>query len=90
MRLALLTAAASSVLAQATPGVPDEVGRWLNYGTLGLLTIGWLSGKIRRGADYDQLRAENDRLRQVFEDRVLPALIKTNELVSRLAEERRP
>jgi hypothetical protein len=89
MRLALLAAAASSVLAQATPGVPDQVGQWLQFGVAGAVIVGFLTGKIRRGADYDQLRAENDRLRQVFEDRVLPALIKTNELVSRLAEERR-
>jgi hypothetical protein len=90
MRLALVAAAASSVLAQATPGVPDQVGQWLQFGVAGAVIIGFLSGKIRRGADYDQLRAENDRLRGVFEERVLPALIRANELIGRLAEERRP
>lgn len=90
MRAALLTAAISAALAQTTPGVPPEVGQWLQFGVVGLVVIGFLTGKIRRGADYDQLRTENDRLRAVFEDRVLPALIRTNELVTRLADERRP
>jgi hypothetical protein len=81
----LALALAASVVAQAT-GVPGDVTAWLQGGILGLVVVGFLTGKIRRGADYDQVQAENARLRAVMEDRVLPALIRSNEVLGRAAD----
>jgi hypothetical protein len=53
---------------------------------LALAVVAFLRGWIRRGADYDQILAENRRLQQVFEERVLPALMRSNELLSRAAD----
>jgi hypothetical protein len=81
----LALALAASVVAQAT-GVPTDVAAWLQYGVTGLVVLGFFTGKIRRGADYDQVQAENRRLRAVMEDRVLPALIRSNEVLGRAAD----
>jgi hypothetical protein len=81
----LALALVGTVVAQAT-GVPTDVAAWLQYGVIGLVVLGFLTGKVRRGADYDQVQAENARLRAVMEDRVLPALIRSNEVLGRAAD----
>jgi hypothetical protein len=82
----LALAVASTTVAQATDQIPPGLASWLNYGMLGVFTVLWLTGRIRRGADYDAVVAENHRLQQVFEERVLPALMKSNELLGRAVD----
>ncbi len=95
MRLALAAAAVSSVLAQAAPGVPPEVGQWLQFGVVGLVVVGFLTGKIRRGADYDALLKKNERFEEGSErvvltlDRATQAMTASNQLLARLVEDHR-
>lgn len=62
---------AALLWAQAGGGV-DPLSAFATYGPLGLMVVGFLSGAIVPGTMYRKAEAENERLRKLIEDRVLP------------------
>ncbi len=60
-------------LLQQTTGV-DPTGGLLSYGVLGLLVVAFLVGQIVPGYLYKRVEAENDRLRQLVDDKVYPTI----------------
>lgn len=66
--------------------------QFANYGILGLLAIGFFQGRIVSAKLYEQAIFDRDRehgelvaLRLKVEDQILPALVLSNEVMSRLA-----
>lgn len=71
---------------QATPtptpdSTMDALSGYLSYGPLGLMVIGFLTGQLVPGRTYKRTEDENDRLRRLIEDKLLP-LVEQNTAVT--------
>lgn len=82
-----LMLASSVVLAQT---LPPGVGEWVERGVLGLVVValimGWLTpGRQteREATRADRLEAENQRLRELNEDRTIPLLVRVVDVLDR-------
>lgn len=89
--IGLMTAATMSLalpLLAQTPAAGDPTGLtgYLAYGPLGLMVLGFLTGQIVPGRTAKRAEDENDRLRRLIEDRVLP-LVQENTKVTEKAIE---
>lgn len=72
---------------------PDVFGYLLNYGVLGILTILWLIGRIRTGADVAAAtkRAEDAEQRErdmqnALRTEVVPALVRFTDTAARILD----
>lgn len=81
----------------ATDGLPDNAWDLLtSYGFPGIALVGWLTGKVVRGKDLDEAKAEIIRLREKLEavltttaadgHRTTEALTRSNEVVANATE----
>lgn len=65
-----------------------------NYGVLGCLALGLLTGRVIPAKQYEQCIADRDRehaelanLRQRTEEQIIPAMIRNTDLLTRLLKE---
>jgi hypothetical protein len=92
---ALAIAAVNNVvLAQSTELGP--YAQLANYGILGLIALGFFTGKIVSSKHYDEMRVDRDKareelalVRQKLDDQILPALTRSTDILVRLAEKDR-
>lgn len=69
-------------MAAAEPGSAfNDPITWVNFGVLGLVVLGFLTGRICTGRDRDQLRGERDKayaqrdaMAEVLQERLLPVV----------------
>lgn len=61
----------------------DPFSVLLSYGPLGIMVVGFVTGLLVPGYLYKRIDGENDRLRRLIEDKVIP-LVEQN---SRVTEE---
>lgn len=92
MILGVMVGAWLLVLAAASDTGLGPYAQFANYGILGLLAIGFFQGRIVPEKQLTELRNDRDRehgeliaLRLKVEDQILPALVLSNEVMSRLA-----
>lgn len=74
-----------SIVADSTTAA-DPLGGLLSYGVLGIVFILIMIGQLVPGSIFKKVEQENDRLRTLIEDRVLPALEKSNEVIGKALE----
>ena len=84
------------ILAQS---VPTDISGWLTGSAvtvLAFIVVGFIKGYLVPGHIYqralersDRQAAELDRLHTVFEDKVIPALTRSTDLMARVAERER-
>jgi hypothetical protein len=74
----------------------DQIIQLVNYGVLGIIVIGAVTGFVEFKPSITRLVRENDRqhtqiegLVSTYEERVIPVLVAANEMLARLAEEER-
>jgi hypothetical protein len=72
-----LVALATFVASTATGGDGggagvDSISGYLSYGPLGLMVIGFLTGQLVPGRTHKRTEDENERLRHLIEDKLLP------------------
>jgi hypothetical protein len=86
------------VLAQTGSGSGNSIGDFTSlaqYGVVGLLVVALLFGQAvpgyiakQKDARIAALEAENAAMRAKMEDDVIPALVRTTDLLARLTEDR--
>jgi hypothetical protein len=81
------------LLAQEVAPAGFPVLELVNYGVLGLVVLAFVFGKIVPGYIYERrvqesadLRAENERIRTHIDERVMPALVRSTDLLSQYVE----
>jgi hypothetical protein len=78
----LAAAALSPMLLAADPITdPTSPATYLTYGPLGLIVIGFVTGQIVTGKQAKRLEDENDRMRKLLEEKVIP-LVQENTRVT--------
>lgn len=67
-----------------------------NYGILGLIAIGFFTGRIVAAKHYEEMRTDRDKareelalVRQKLDDQILPALTRSTDVLVRMAEKDR-
>lgn len=83
-----------ALLAQAAEGGGSTDTDWIGlaqYGVLGLVVLGFIVGKIvpgyiyeRRVAEHAAEKEENRRLEGTIKDRVIPALVQSSDVLTRV------
>lgn len=63
-----------------------DVGSFLQYGVLGLVVVGFVTGWIVPGYHAKNLTQENARLTALFEERVIPLLEQSSTALDRAAQ----
>jgi hypothetical protein len=76
-----VAALASMASATDTGSTVDGLSNYLSYGPLGLMVLGFLTGQLVPGRTYKRTEDENDRLRRLIEDKLLP-LVEQNTSVT--------
>lgn len=79
------------ILAATNTG-PDLTSLF-QYGVLGILVVLFIFGKVvpgyileKREQEIEKLREENKALRSAFEDKVIPALIRSTDVLTKFVE----
>ena len=67
-------AAAAAAADTSSGGGTDPISAILQYGVLGIIVVLFVFGQIAPGYALKREQAENDRLRKLIEDDVLPAM----------------
>jgi hypothetical protein len=83
-----------TLLAQATDLGPYTI--WANYGILGLIALGFFTGKVVAAKHYEEMRGDRDQareelalVRQKLDEQILPALTRSTDVLVRMAEKDR-
>lgn len=84
------------IVAQANDGDGSTIGDFailFNYGVLGIVTLLWLTGRIKTGADVEKAEAraiaaeaERRELANVLRTDVVPAMVKFTEAGQRILD----
>jgi hypothetical protein len=87
---------ALSAAAVVTPDGGAGLSSYISYGPLGLMVLGFLTGQLVPGRTAKRIEDENDRLRAMVEDKLLPLVEKNTavtteaiRVLGELQEERR-
>lgn len=80
------------VLAQAAS--PDfGAAGWIQFGALGLIVVAFMTGQIvprfildRKEKEVEELRRQNEELRRMVQDQIIPALTRTTDALSKYGE----
>lgn len=66
-----------------------------NYGLLGAITLAFFTGRVVSAKQYNEMKEDRDKargelaaLRQKLDEQTLPALVRTTDLLAKLAEKR--
>lgn len=71
---ALTTPVAGLVLSGAAPGTSDPLTGLLTYGPLGIMVVALATGIFVPGPTHNRIVKENDRLREIIDNKVYPAI----------------
>lgn len=88
--------AAEAAAEPTAAGDPTSLFSWAQYGVLGLLILAMIFGKIvpgyilqQREKELADTKAELSALRKNLEETVIPALVRSTDILARMAEEGR-
>jgi hypothetical protein len=73
-------------LISAASSTSDPLNGLFSYGVLGIIFVLIMLGQLVPGNIYKKVEQENDRLRTLIEDRVLPALERSNDVIAKALE----
>lgn len=70
----------------AADSAVDPTGGLLSYGVLGIVVVCLITGLLVPGYLYKRTEAENDRLRKLIEDKVIPLVERNSEVTGQAIE----
>lgn len=70
----------------AVDSAVDPTGGLLSYGVLGIVVVCLITGLLVPGYLYKRTEAENDRLRKLIEDKVIPLVEKNSDVTGQAIE----